>query len=197
MNHKQLFFLCICAILLVACQHRPTPTHGKEPGYVHGYNILRNFIGTEPIPDNWILQGRVWRNDFLVETWQSPDIPFVRPYNGFILPKPTYWGKELLFLDGRLWGEGDIYVSDKLYSEYLSHSSKCKNNSGSPFHLELTNKLLIKSFFYFTAPDHNNDQHSYLYFGKRSSCSSINKKQCDSILYNWKLLSYGSISLVK
>jgi hypothetical protein len=198
MNYKQFFFLCICAILLVACQHRSTPTHGKEPSYVHDYNILRNFIGTEPIPDNWILQERVWGNECLLEVWQRPDIPLSSPYNGYILSKPLYVAKQLFFLNGRLWEEKDFYFSNERYVEDISRTPVCSNKIIEPrLHPELVNKRLRKSYFYFIAPDYNNPKHSYCYSGKKSSSDFINKKQCDSILYNWKLLSYGSISLVK
>jgi len=199
MTNKAITLLVICS-LLFACRDQTDESNKKqEPVYVYRYNILRNFIGMESIPSNWTLEERVWRNGMLIEVWQTPDIPFECPKDGYKISKAEYVAKQLFFLYGRLMEEVDFYYSPERYKALISRYKSCVGIICEPrVYEELNNKQIRKSYFYFIPPEFNTEKRTYFYLTDRSRDIDgfITKEQCDSILYRWGVLSYGNISFI-
>ena len=195
MTYKSITLLVICS-LLFACRDQTNESNKKL--YVHRYNILRNIIGMEPIPSNWIIEERVWRNGMLLEVWQSPDLPLKYPIDGYKISKAEYAAKQLFFLNGRLMEEVDFYYSPERYKAFVTRNNSYDVRNRDPrVHEEFMNKQIRKSYFYFIPHDLNTEKRTYMYMSDRSRDIDgfITKEQCDSILYRWGVLSYGNISL--
>lgn len=199
MTNKAITLLVICS-LLFACRAQTDDSNKKqEPIYIHRYNILRNFIGMEPIPLDWIFQSRVWRNGMLLEVWQSPYLPLKYPRDGYEISKAEYVAKQLFFLNGRLIEEVDYYYSPDRYKAFVNRNNSCVGRTADPrVHEEFLNKQMRKSYFYFIPSYFNTIKRTYVYNSDQSRDFDgfITKEQCDSILYCWGVLSYGNISLV-